>query len=196
MATWCGVLASWETGADLAAIARRLDLEVLAEPGPGHLLVDCGAHFGVPARLAAALSRELGGETLGFDAQTASDAYQLDAFERGTPVRHLLYTRDDGGWVEVTGTMQPWEPAFFFDGNAASGDGEGWPDLLSDELDDESIARFEAARKAGNPSAVLDLLEPHSTAPLLRLCALWGVDAQRPWARWRKPSFLRRLWAR
>jgi hypothetical protein len=53
------------------------------------------------------------------------------------------------------------------------------------------LARYEAARAAGDPSAVLDLIRADSSGPVQRLCRHYGLDPRSPGARARAP----RAWA-
>jgi hypothetical protein len=110
----------------------------------------------------------------------------------GECVRRLAYDRDQEGWLELEGAPQPWEPAYFF-GGSASPDQEHCPDMLDDELPDDDLARYEHARRTGDPTSVMDLLHPSSMSPMLRVCTFFGIDPDRPSGRWKKPSFWSRL---
>ncbi|MBZ5713894.1 hypothetical protein [Nannocystis pusilla] len=194
MSTWVGAIVETQGRRDFWDLARKQGVEPLATDVPARVLIEFEPRGGPEAaeRTAQALSGELSTSGLAFAAQTCSDVYELHAFERGACVRRLVYSRDEGGWLRVEGDVQPWEPAFFFDDASTAPDSDGWPDMLHDELAAEDVARFEAARRAGDPSAVLDLLHPSSTAPLWRLCAALDVPPDAPLGRWKKPS----LWAR
>ncbi len=179
VSTWAGVIAETHGSAAFWDAARRLGVHTARTDTPPFVLVETGAGDGVPA-LAASLARETGGACVGFLAQTNADTYALDAYEGEKLVRRLAYARDQGGWRTVEGTAQPWENAFFFDEPRGA-----WPALLRDEISADDLARYDAARDAGDAAGVLDLLHPSSTAPLFRLCASFGVDGNAPAATWR-----------
>jgi hypothetical protein len=144
------------------------------------------------------MSRDLGTTAIGFVVQTAADVHEVHAFSKGTAIRHLAYSRDNEGWVRIEGTPQPWERAYFFDDAASTAsDAVGqWPDMLWDEISEQDVARYEAARRQGDASSVMDLMHPSSTAPMHRVCSAFDVRPDRPQARWRKRSFLSRLFGR
>ena len=58
------------------------------------------------------------------------------------------------------GETQRWETAYFFDDVSTSEQSDGWPDMLRDEISEEDIARYETAKRAGDPSTVIDLMHP------------------------------------
>ncbi|WP_143141468.1 hypothetical protein [Nannocystis exedens] len=189
-----GALLETQGRSDFWDLARKQGVEPLATDVPAWVLIDFALRGGPEAavQIAQALSGALSASGLAFAAQTNADVYELHAFERGVRARRLVYSRDEGGWLHVEGAVQPWERAFFFDEASTSPDSDTWPDMLLDEISAEDVTRFEAARRAGDPSAVLDLLHPSSTWPLWRLCEALGVAPDAPRGRWRKPS----LWAR
>ncbi|WAS96462.1 hypothetical protein [Nannocystis punicea] len=194
MSTWVAALIETQGRRDFWDLAREQGVEPLSTDVPARVLVDfepSGREAAV--QIAQALSAELSASCLAFAAQTNADVYELHAFERGARVRRLAYSRDGGGWFRVEGEVQPWERAFFFDEASTSADSDAWPDMLWDELADEDVARYEAARRAGDASAVLDLLHPSSTGPLRRLCDALGVSPDAPLGRWRKPGLGSRL---
>lgn len=197
MGCWTAVIVATQGRKGFWKVAQAEGVEPTSSAVPQLVLVDvdAGSDFEAPIRLAETLSTVLRTATIGFSAQTASDSYEIRAFDHGDCMRHLAYSRDDEGWLTAAGVPQPWEPAFFFDGPAAGAKGT-WPDTLDEELSDAAIARYEAARLAGDPSQVMDLLSPRSTAPLRRLCAFYGVDPDAPAARWAKPSFFTKLFGR
>lgn len=189
MSTWVGAIIETAGRADVWDIARKHGVDAASTEIPPYLLVECdsGFDFQASVRLAEAMSRELGAIAIGFVVQTTADVHEIHVFDKGTPIRRLGYSRDeDDGWVVVEGTPQPWEPAYFFH-----------DDMLWDDMTDEDTARYEAARTAGDASAVLDLMHPSSTAPMHRVCRSFGLAGDRPHARWKKKgSFLSRLFGR
>ncbi|MDC0669216.1 hypothetical protein [Nannocystis radixulma] len=194
MSTWVGAIVETQGRRDFWDLARKQGVEPLATDVPARALIEFEPRSGPEAAVqtAQALSSELSTSSIAFAAQTCADVYELHAFERGTCVRRLVYSRDEGGWLRVEGDVQSWERAFFFDDASTAPDSDTWPDMLFDELSAEDLARFEAARRIGDPSAVLDLLHPSSTAPLWRLCDYLDVSPDAPQGRWKKPG----LWAR
>lgn len=198
MSTWVGAIIETAGRADFWDVARKHGVDGTTQEIPKYVLIDCdvGFDFHVSVRLAEALSRDLGGTAIGFVVQTTADVHEVHAFSNGTSQRRLAYSRDDDGWVQAEGTPQPWERAYFFDDAAstASDDASRWLDMLWDDMSDEDVARYEAARRAGDASSVMDLMHPSSTMPMHRVCASFGVQPDRPLGRWtKKRSFLSRL---
>ncbi|HEY5948521.1 MAG TPA: hypothetical protein VIV40_23650 [Kofleriaceae bacterium] len=200
MGTWIGTIIETAGRADFWDIARKHGVEGTTEEIPKYVLVECdvGGDFHASVRLAEAMSRDLGATAIGFVVQTTADVHELHAFSKGAAIRRLAYSRDNDGWVQVEGTPQLWERAYFFDDAAstASDDAGRWPDMLWDEMSDEDVARYEAALRQGDASTVLDLMHPSSTVPMHRVCASFDVGPDRPQGRWKKRSFLSRLFAR
>ncbi len=197
MGTWTAVIVATQGRADFwrAARAEGVEPDTSAVPPLALIDVDARSDFESPILLAQTLSTVLSTAAIGFAAQTGSDAYEIRAFDHGECMRHLAYSRDDDGWLAADGRTQPWERAFFFDGPADGANG-AWPDTLDEEISDADVARYEAARLAGDPSQVMDLVHPRSTAPLRRLCAFYGVDPDAPAGRWQKQSFFGKLFGR
>lgn len=198
MSTWTAVIVATQGRADFWKQAYAQGVEATTEAVrasvPELALIDVfgGNDLEAPLKLAELLSTTLGTAAIGFAAQTSADTYEIRAFDQGECMRRLAYARDDEGWIAAEGIVQPWEPAFFFDGPAEAG-GAHWPDMLRDDLKDEGVARYEAARKARDATKIMDLLGPRSTAPLRRICEFYRVDPSAPIARWEKPSFWSRL---
>jgi hypothetical protein len=122
----------------------------------------------------------------------------VHAFERGNAIRRIEH-QDDAGWIRIEGAGQPWEAALFFDDTTEAecrADEGAWPSVISDEITDEDLARYWAARAKGDPIAVLDLLRPDHLSPLYRLCAFHGLDAATPSATWKKPSLWSKMFGR
>jgi hypothetical protein len=126
--------------------------------------------------------------------QTSADVHGVRAFDRGKLVRRIDYS-GDSGWLDVSGTPQPWESVFFFDGPADLAPGTTWPDTIWDDLEDADIARYEAARAIGAASDVMDLVHA-SGGGIHRVAAALGVDPSHPSGRYRRPRWWQRLLGR
>lgn len=200
MSTWVGTIIETAGRADFWDVARKHGIDGTTQEVPKYLLVECdvGHDFNASVRLAAAMSRDLEATAIGFVVQTTVDVHEVHAFSKGAAIRRLAYSRDRDGWMQVEGSAQPWECAYFFDDAASttSDDAPRWPDMLSDDLSEKDVARYEAARRQGDASSVIDLMHPSSTAPMHRVCAYFEVRPNRPLGRWKKPSFLSRLFGR
>ena len=199
MATWVAAIVETRARADFWEVARRYGVQPSKSSVPGYALIDCdvGSDFEASFRLAEALSREMSATALGFVVQTTADVHEMHAYRRGTGVRHLGYNRDEGGWTLVEGQPQSWESAYFFDdGSTTAGEGGRWPDMLFDELSDADIERYEKAKREGAAALALDLLHPSSTLPMIRVCEFFGIEADQPAGRWKKPSLWSRLFRR
>ena len=180
MGTWLGVIAETKGRDDFWIRARPLGLELLTIPTGPRTFIDTGHDFEGTFTFAEALSRQTGVNALAFVVQTTADAHELRAYEQGLCVRQLSYTRDYGGWIKVEGSVQAWERAYFFEGD----------DLLWDEATDDELARFAAAKKAGDVTSVISLCHPSSTAPMHRVCEFLQLDANVFHGKWKKPSRL------
>lgn len=199
MSTWVGAIIETAGRGDFWDVARKHGVDGTTQEIPKYVLVECdvGGDFHASVRLAEAMSRDLGATAIGFVVQTNADVHEVHAFSNGVALRRLAYSRDDDGWVQVEGTPQAWERAYFFDDAASTSDSDRWPDVLWDDMSDEDVARYEAARLAGDASSVMDLMHPSSPVPMHRVCATFGVQPDRPLGRWtKKRSFLSRLFAR
>ncbi|MCY1060152.1 hypothetical protein [Nannocystis sp. SCPEA4] len=142
MSTWVGAIVETQGRQDFWDLARKQGVEPLATDVPARVLIEFEPRSGSEAAVqtAQALSGELSASGIAFAAQTCADVYELHAFERGTCVRRLIYSRDEGGWLRVEGEVQPWERAFFFDDASTAPDSDTWPDMLFDELSAEDEA--------------------------------------------------------
>jgi hypothetical protein len=192
MGTWIAILAETRERLDFWDIARVHGVQPLAPEIPAYALLACDVGFAhhAPLPLAEVLSRELAAACIYFAVQTNADVHEVHAFRGGALLRRLVYARDGGGWLQNEGALQPWERAYFFDDAPTAptaGDGR-WPDMLYDELSSQDIARYETARRAGDSSAVMDLMHPSSMRPMRRVCSYLGVDPERPAGRWKKPA--------
>jgi hypothetical protein len=200
MSTWVGAIIETTGRADFWDIARKHGVDGVTQETPKYVLIDCdvGFDFHASLRLAEAMSRDLGAAAIGFVVQTTADVHEVHAFSKGIAIRRLGYSRDNDGWGHVEGTPQQWERAYFFDDAASTASDEvgRWPDMLWDEMSEQDVARYEEARRVGDASSVLDLMHPSSTVPMHRVCESFDVRPDRPLGRWKKRSFLSRLFAR
>jgi hypothetical protein len=175
------VISETQGRADFWERARSLGVRVERDTVHPWVLIDTGRDDAGTYRLAATLSRELGTMAIGFVVQTTADVHEAQTFAKGVCIRKLVYLREQGWLAE--GVSQPWERPYFF----------GDPDAGGDELTDEEQARLEAAKTAGDPSLVLDLLHVSSTAEMHRVCEALGAPSAEPSGRWQKPSVWSRL---
>jgi hypothetical protein len=198
LATWVGTIVETKGRPDFWERARVQGVHANVTDVPAHALVECEIRFDVSVsiRLAEAISRDISVECLAFVLQTTGGVQQFHAFREGKCVRRLGYSRDEGGWLENDGPPAAWEPSYFFGGGAADATSDQWPDMLDDELSAEQIARYEAARQAGDARPVLDLLNPSSTEGMIRVCKFFGCRPDHPAGSWRKPSLLSRILGR
>jgi hypothetical protein len=118
---------------------------------------------------------------------------RVDAARAGvvSGARSIDYSRDSGGWLDVSGAPQAWESVFFFDGPAGVALDAPWPDTLDEDLGDADIARYETARASGDASSVMDLVHA-SAGSIHRVAAALGVDQSRPAGRYRRPRWWQR----
>ena len=190
MSTWVGTIVATNGTSEFWKVAFKHGVQQVVDGVPPFVLVECdvGFDFQASVRLAEALSSALSTTAVGFVVQTTSDVHEIHTFVKGTCVRLLAYNRDDGGWVIVEGEPQLWERAYFFDDGSTTY-AETWPDLLSDELSEDDVRRYDEAKRAGNAMSVLPLLHPSSTAPMWRVCESLGIKADESAGRWRKRSF-------
>ena len=195
MSTWIAAVVDTGGRTDFWDVARRRDVLPIVEAVPPRVLIECEGDFDASTRLAELLSAELQVSAVALVMQTTSDVYGVRAFDRGALVRRLDYSRDFDRWVDVVGERQPWEPAFFFDGPADLAPGARWPDTIYDDISDDDIARYEAARNVGDASGVMDLVHA-SGGSIHRVAAVLGVDPSQPAGRYRRPSWWRRALGR
>jgi len=197
MSTWVGTIVATDGISEFWKKFAEHGVQQIAFGVPPFVLIDCniGFDFQASVRLAEALSRDLSTMAIGFVVQTNADVHELHTYRRGNCVRRLVYSRDEGGWIVAEGEPQSWEHAYFF-GGVSTGEGSTWPDLLDDDLSEDDLKRFEAAKTASDPMPVLSLFHPSSTAPMLRVCGALGIEGDKPAAKWKKPSFWRRLFGR
>jgi hypothetical protein len=196
MGRWSGAIVETNGRIDFWTIARKHGVEPLSSAIPERVLIECNDGFDpwASAKLAEALSRDVGAGTLGFHVDTNVDTHLLQAFHAGARVRRLDYAREGRGWEAVEGSVQSWERAYFFDLDSTTAPGE-WPEMLADDGADEDLARYEMAKRAGDATPVLDLLRPSSVRAIRRACAFLNVQPDSPSARWRRPSFWSRLFS-
>jgi hypothetical protein len=195
MATWVACIVDTKSRPDFWDVARRMGVRPSTAEVPAYALIDCdcGLDFLASIRLAGELSRELSTMCIGFVAQTNTDVHVLRTFVDGAAIRRVEYNREGGGWGIIEGEPQPWEGAYFF-GEERTASGNYWPDMLSDEISPEDRARYEEAKRIGDPSTIMELLHPSSLAPMWRVCEVFGIDeGERPAGIWKKPSMWSRL---
>ncbi len=195
MSSWIAAIVDTRGRSDFWDVARRHHVSGSVDTVPARALIECEGDFEASTGLAEALSAALETSAVGLFMQTGADAHGVRAFERGKLVRRLDYSRDSGGWLDVSGTPQPWESVFFFDGPADLADEAPWPDTLDDELSDADIARYETARAIGDASTVMDLVHA-SGGSVHRVAAALGVDPSQPVGRYRRPRWWQRLLGR
>ncbi|MEQ1570994.1 MAG: hypothetical protein ABMA64_35520 [Myxococcota bacterium] len=186
MSTLCGALV--ERGErDLTSLASKHRITVLGPLGPWVFVRgDVNMAHIEPPRFASALSSELEGSVIAFMLQTTASSEVLEHWERGALVRRLVC--QDGRWKTREGMHQAWESIYFFDPSEGIGEGEKWPLTLDDDLTEQDEQRYEEAKRAGDPSAVLDLLRGGSVWPLHRLAKHLGVDLRSPAASYSVPA--------
>lgn len=181
MSTWCGAFV--EVGErDFAALAPKYRLTILGPQG-AWVYIHADVNFASiePPRFAAALSAELNGTVFAFMLQTNASCEVLEHWERGELVRRLVC--EEQRWKNAEGTPQAWESIYFFDSSEGTNDDEKWPLTLDRETSEENRLRYEQAKRANDPSAVLDLLRGGNVDSLLRLAKHWGIDVRTPTAR-------------
>lgn len=192
MGTWVAAIVDTRGRSDFWEVVRAHHVVPSVDTVPARALIDCEIDFEASTRLAKALSAELETFAVGLVMQTTADVHAVRAFECGTLVRRIDYSRDEGGWLDVTGTPQPWESALFFDGPADLAAGTRWPDTLDDDVDDADIARYEAARTLDDASTVMDLVHA-SGRGIHRVASALGVDPRTPVGRHRRPRWWQRV---
>lgn len=197
MSTWVGTIVATNGTSEFWKVAAKHGIRQIGEGVPPFALIDCeiGFDFEGSFRLAELLSRDLSTTAIGFVVQTTSDVHEMHTYVNGKCVRRLRYNRDEDGWIIVEGEPQPWERAYFFD-DGSTAEGDTWPDMLSDELSESDIERYNEAKRNGDAISVLQLLHPSSTAPMMRVCNSMGIRADAPAGRWKKRSFWSRLFGR
>ncbi|CAN5728336.1 hypothetical protein BH11MYX2_BH11MYX2_34820 [soil metagenome] len=195
MGSWVATIVDTAGRADFWDLARAHGITPTSPAVPPRVLVDCDIDFEASTRLAQTLSAQLQAFAVGLIMQTTSDVHGIRAFDRGTLLRRIDYSRDEGGWLDLVGPAQPWESALFFDGPADLSPTTPWPDTLDDDISDEDIARYEAARTLGDASTVMDLVHA-SGSGIHRVATALGVTPTLPHAHRRKPSFFKRVFGR
>lgn len=194
MVTWAGAIVESRRAGDLAAAGSKHGIEMVdTGTGPGWLLVDVGvnaAHLR-PPKFAERLSRDIQGTVIGFFLQSTASCEDIEHWHDGTLLRRLVYSADEGGWITQFGSVQPWEAAYFFPTGEGTEDGEEWPSNLGDEIADDEIARYRQAKAAQDASGVMELLSAGSPSSIRRLCAHFGIDIERPAARFTPPANLK-----
>lgn len=181
MATWIGAIVDGVPVERFLTYARGLGIDVYnAEKAP--FLVHIAPSISVlhPPQFAQAMSQELECTVVAFFVQTTASVEELEHWENGVLKRRLAFSADEGGWLAQEGNAQPWEAAYFFSEGEGTGDDEQWPLNLLDDISDEEIERYNTARKNQDAAPIMDLFFAGSTDGVERVCAFYGLDAQRP----------------
>ncbi len=196
MGTWIGAFVEVGDRDPLAEALAGHGITLERPPGGDWLYLQAEPSLAslVPPDIARALSRQLGGRVIAFLLQSTASVEELVCFEAGEEVRRLSYSADEGGWLAQDGAPQGWERVYFFEDDHGTGADEEWPLELNDEIEEEDIARYEAARAEGDGAAVLDLLHVGSGWGLYRLAAHLGLDPAAPHAIYRPPANRRLRW--
>jgi len=193
VASWIAAIVDTGGRADFWTVVRRHHVFAAIDTVPARALIGFSdlRDFEASTRLAQELSTAVSTTAIGLFMQTVSDVYGLRVFTCGQLVRRIDYSRDEGGWVEVSGTPQSWEPVLFFDG-PASPDATRWPDTIYDDLDDADLTRYEAARQMGDAAPVMDLV--HATGGgIHRVVKALGVTPDKDDAQYHRPRWWRRF---
>lgn len=186
MSTWCGAIVELR-GRDVAAFAARNRITLSGPHGAWALLQgDVNLAHIEPPRFARELSLEVGGAVIAFMLQTTASCEAIEHWERGELRRRLVC--EDGRWTVVEGTPQSWEKTYFFDDAEGTAPGGKWPHELDDDVSDEDRRRYEEAKRAGDPSPVLDLLRGGSVWPMNRLMKSLGLDPRAPSGHYTVPA--------
>jgi hypothetical protein len=188
MATWVGAIVETLGRADFSKIVADHRIAIHGPLTPW-VLIETEvklSSLGLPA-FAETLSRELRSSVIGFALQTTASVEQIEHWNDGQLVRKLDYVGDEGGWITQAGKPQEWEREYFFASDESTAEGAKWPLNLGDELTEEERARYHRAKAAGDASSIMDLLTAGSGWGLRRLCGHFGVDPERPAARYTPP---------
>lgn len=194
MTTLQGAIVRLNDAERFRELAARCHIAVTDASQPW-VLIDVAPQLGKlgPPPFAALLSRELDTSVLAFFLQTTVSNERVEHWQGGQLVRALEYYFDGGGWISREGEPQDWEAAYFFAEDEGTGEGERWPFNLGDEVSDDDVLRYNAARLARCAGPVMDLL---MGGDIWRLCAFHGVDPTRPGAHYQTPPNWRVLgWA-
>lgn len=181
MSTWAGAIVETRSESDLRKVAQAHQITIESVQS-GWQLIDSKVgmtNLNTP-RFAESLSRELQATVIGFFQQTSASVQLIEHWEKGALLRKLAYSGDQGGWITQEGAQQEWEPLFFFVKGEGIGAGQAWPLNLADDITENEKTRYESAQALQNPSQVMDLLGEGS---IQRVCAHFGVDPEKPNAR-------------
>jgi hypothetical protein len=193
--SWVATIVDTQNRADFWDVARAHGITPSTTTVPPRALIDCDIDFDASTRLAQTLSAQLQTFAVGLIMQTSSDVHGVRAFDRGTLVRRIDYSRDEGGWRDLVGAPQLWESPLFFDGPLELSGNARWPDVLDDDVTDDDIARYNAALALRDASTVMDLV--HATGSgIHRVATALGVTPTEPHARWHRPGFFKRVFGR
>lgn len=193
MSTLQGALVRVENADRFREVAARSRIAVTDASGPW-VLVDVAPQLGKlgPPPFARALSKELDTTVIAIFLQTTVSNERIEHWQSGRLVRELEYYMDGGGWIAQSGEPQEWESTYFFAEGEGTGPGEKWPRNLGDEVSEDEIRRYEAARATRTAAPVMDLL---MGGDIVRLCKFYGVDIERPGAHYQtQPNWRVHTW--
>lgn len=185
MSTLQGALVRVDNAARFREVAARYRIVVTDASRPW-VLVEAAPQLGKlgPPPFAQSLSKELNTTVIAFFVQTTVSNERVEHWQSGLLVRELEYYMDGGGWIAQSGKPEEWEEAYFFDEDEGTGAQQEWPRNLGDEVSEDDIRRYEAARSKRTAGPVMDLL---MGGDVTRLCKFYGVDIALPGARYAAP---------
>ncbi len=191
MSTLQGALVRVENADRFREVAERYRI-VVADASRPWVLVEVAPQLGRlgPPPFAQALSKELNTTVIAFFVQTTVSNERVEHWQSGRLVRELEYYMDGGGWIAQSGEPEEWEGAYFFAEDKGTGAEEEWPNNLGDEVSEEDIRRYDAARSKRAAGPIMDLL---MGGDVLRICEFYGVDIVHPGARYVAPRNWRLL---
>jgi len=180
MSTLQGALVRVEDSDRFREVAARSRIVVVDASGPW-VPIDVAPQLGKlgPPPFAQALSKELNTTVIAFFLQTTVSNERVEHWQSGRLLRELEYYMDGGGWIAQSGEPQEWEGVYFFAQDEGTGPNDEWPSNLGDEVSEDDIHRYEAARSRRIAGPVMDLLRG---GDIVRLCNFYGVDLGRPGA--------------
>lgn len=166
---------------DSEAFNREMEAYGVAvhRPASGWVFVESAAQLGNlgPLVFSKELSSALKTEIIDIAIQTTASVEEIIHWDTGELRRKLLFEGDGDGWVTQEGQPQEWESSYFFSDDEGTAKGEEWPRTLPDEVSEEDIARYNAAKATGDASRILDLLWEGSVE---RIFEHYGVDFGSP----------------
>ena len=185
MSTLQGALVRVENADRFREVAARCRIVVTDASRPW-VLVDVPPQLGKlgPPPFAQSLSKELNTTVVAFFVQTTVSNERIEHWHSGRLLRELEYHLDGGGWIAQSGQAQEWEGAYFFAEDEGPGPDDEWPSNLGDEVSQDELFRYAAARSKRDAGPVLELL---TGGDVLRLCKFYGVELGHPGAHYATP---------